>query len=62
VTDERSASEILVEAMEEFGRCEPRKVVITWTNENDDVVLKTNARRAECVGLLEIAHKMALNA
>lgn len=50
-----------METLEEFGSSEGSEVVIIFTNQDRDVVLKTNCRRPTALGLLDIGHAMALN-
>ena len=57
----KSATQIVLETMEEFSRSEPRQIVILFTNEDDQLVIKTNTSRAGAVGMLECAKRMVLD-
>jgi hypothetical protein len=49
-----TGSALLVRVMERFSTDEPRSVIVCFTTENGDVVLMSNTRRVEIVGMLEI--------
>lgn len=59
---DKSATEILAQAMEDFGHCEPRTVMVIYTNVNDEVVMQSNAKRCEGLGMIEISRQMILKA
>lgn len=50
-----AATDVLMRAMEDFGRSEGVSVIVVYTNANDDIVAVTNCKRAEAVGLLVLA-------
>lgn len=51
----KSPSELLVECLDDFANSESRDILIIFTNENDETVLKTNGLRTPTVlGLLDI--------
>jgi len=58
--DSKSATEILMSAMEDFGGSEPRAIIVIFSNEDEDIIIRSNMRRAEAVGFCEIAKDMIL--
>lgn len=54
-------ADLLMEVMEDFGETEPVDVLVVYTNENEELVMKSNCRRTTLVGLLECAKNAALN-
>ena len=56
-----SATTVLMEALERFGECEPRCVMVLWTDEKRDIIVMSNFQRVEAVGILEIAKGMCMN-
>lgn len=55
-----TATEVLIAAMEDFGECDPRSVMVIFTNAEDEVVCHSNVRRCEGLGMLEVAREMVL--
>lgn len=56
-----SCSELLIEVLEKFGSSEPQRIVVVYCNEDNQIWLCTNAKKAEVIGLLEIAKDVAIN-
>jgi hypothetical protein len=51
----KSPTEYLVEAMEDFSRSEPREFILVWSNEENEIVVRSNTGTTGCLGLLEFA-------
>ena len=60
-TDDRSASQVLMDALSDFTSSEGQSVILVYTNDQEDVVVKSNCRRPEAIGLIEIAKHMIMN-
>jgi hypothetical protein len=57
---ERTATEILMSVLDDFAENEGRRVVVIWTNDAEEIVLTTNARRPEAIGLCRWGEAKAL--
>jgi len=57
----RTANETVISAMEEFSVAEPKAVVIIFTDENGDVIIKGNTGKCLALGLIENAKHMILS-
>ena len=44
-----------MEIFDDFSKSEPESVVVVYTNENRDLVVKTNQGRLMIIGMLEAA-------
>lgn len=49
---EMTGTELMLCALESFGEHEPDKVVIVWTSQKGAVLMMSNARRCEALGML----------
>jgi hypothetical protein len=56
----KTATEILVEAMEAFGQSEPVSVVVLWRDRTDVMHLIHNSSSYEVVALTEIGKHMTI--
>jgi hypothetical protein len=57
---DRTPSEVLIETLETFGESECKKVLVVFVDANDDVVIESNVRRLEALGMLEMSKDMIL--
>lgn len=48
--DKRSSTDILMNALEEFGKSEAKSVMVIWTDEAGDVCICSNATRTQGLG------------
>jgi hypothetical protein len=60
MADTRTATEVLIQAMEEFAKSEGREVIVVFTDESGDLVRMSNAPLNAQVGLLECAKQGVL--
>ena len=53
----RSPSETLMTCLEEFGKAEPTRVMVIWTDETGDLCWSTSSPRllSQMIGILECA-------
>ena len=56
----KTASELLMEVLEDFSKCEGRNVLIVYTQEDGTVGVKTNASSTHTAGLAEYAKSCAM--
>lgn len=58
----RSATDTLVNAMEEFGRAEPNECMIIWTDQSGDICWSTTTDSPVTkLGMLEMVKTMITN-
>lgn len=57
----RTASEVVMTAMESFSEHEPKGVLIIHTDASGAVVLTANTNKVYALGLIETAKNMILN-
>ena len=56
-----TATELLIEAMERFAAAEPQALLLVWTDEKDNVNMRSNAIGCtHVIGLAEYAKQNAL--
>jgi hypothetical protein len=61
IKKERTPSETLIAALEDFGESEPQMCVIIWTSDNGDINWSTSTRnRSPIVGMLETVKHLIL--
>jgi hypothetical protein len=53
-----TATETLVHALERFGEDEPESVIVIWTTESGDVIVRANVGKCMALGMMEMAKKM----
>lgn len=58
----KSASQLLIETLDQFSNIEGRAVVIAFTDDERAVEVRTNAGRIVAVGLLRVAEEMVRQA
>ena len=57
----KKSSDWLIDVFSEFSRGEPTAIAVIFTDENGDLVIKTQERRIVVIGLLEAAKNLILN-
>lgn len=50
-----SGTQLLIEVMEEFGDCEPKHIVVVWTDQDGNLHTDANCGHTQLVGLMEYA-------
>lgn len=56
-----TATATIMRAMEDFARSEAKFIAIVYANESDELMVYTNAKRTQLVGLLECGKHCVLN-
>lgn len=56
----RTCTEVLMQAMEEFGESEAKAVVILFVDEAGDAVIMRNASNTQTIGLCEYGKESAM--
>jgi hypothetical protein len=61
--DQRTPSETVMGAMEAFGECEPKRVILIWVDEGGDLCWSRSAPmgHSEIVGMLECVKAVVLD-
>ncbi len=57
---DKSVDQILMDCMADYASDKPQRVVVIYTTEAGEVVIRSNARRCEGVGIVETAKDMLL--
>jgi len=57
----KTATQTVFDTMEELSKSEGQSIIVVFTNDSGEVVVKSNVGRVEAVGLLEVAKEMTLN-
>ena len=52
---ERTATKVLMDAMEDFGTAEPDRILVLFNNADGDFCVTSNCSRSEMLGLMEMA-------
>lgn len=58
----RSCTQILIEALEEFGEIEPKTLVLIYINEDGELILKRNANHTQLIGMCDAGKEMGRRA
>ena len=53
MAETRSSPDVLIQALEEFGKSEAKAVVVIFTDEANEIVIMSNASRSQWIGLCE---------
>jgi hypothetical protein len=57
----KTASEILIECLEDFSTYEPQSVIIIYTDVSEGLNITGNVKRVMALGLLEAGKDLILN-
>lgn len=53
-------TELLMKCAQDFSACEPKEIVIIYTNEEDDIVVEAHISRTHALGIIEAAKQIVL--
>jgi hypothetical protein len=55
-----SCTDILIQALEDFGIAEPTSLVLLYTNKDGELVITRNASHTQTIGLCEYGKECAI--